>query len=174
MITRVQYTVSENKLIVITGIEPVGQVWKHILDDMQDNYYDEEGSLIRAEITSLQRLPKMEQDRTIAEFYAEPDERAAEKKKADKLAAEKAAAAEKERKAMEKAERKRLADEAAAAAENKVEIPTAKITAKVIDAFATEHGIADSEEYQNAQTKVEKVAVIEALFVQPEGGENTE
>ncbi len=166
MITTVQYTVSENKLIVITGIEPVGQVWKHILDDMQDNYYDEEGSLIRSEITALQRLPKMEQNRMIAEFYAEPEERAKAKKEADKLAAEKAATAEKARKAAVKTEKKRLDEEATVVAENQVEIPTAKRTHKTIDTFAGEHGIADTEEYQNAETKAEKVAVIEAFDIE--------
>ncbi len=168
MITSIFYTTTENKLVIITGIEAVGQLTKFSPDEMQDNYYDEEKNLIRVEITTLQRLPKMEQDRMIAEFYAEPEERAAAKKAADKLAAEKAAQVEKDRKAAEKAERKRLADEAAGAEENQVQIPTAKATVAVIDEFANRYAIDDLEEYQNAKTKAEKLAVIEANFIPPE------
>ena len=169
MLTTVQYTVSENKLIVTTGIEPVGQVRLHILDDMQDNYYDEEGSLIRSEITALQRLPKMEQNRMIASFYAEPEERAKAKKAADKLAKEKAEVAEKAAKKAA-AEARKLAKEeadriAAEAVENEVVTPNAKASVKAIDEFAERYAINETEEYQNAATKAEKVAVINALFV---------
>jgi len=82
MLTTVQYTVSENKLIVITGIDPVGQVRVHILDDMQNNYYDSKDQLIRAEIIGLHRLPKLEQNRMIAEWKI-PVKRIAKKAKSE-------------------------------------------------------------------------------------------
>jgi len=159
MLTTVQYTVSENKLIVVTGIEPVGQVRVHILDDMQNNYYDEEDNLIRSEILALHRLPKLEQNRMIASFYAEPEERAKAKKAADKLAAEKAAA---EAKKLAEEEADRIAAEASG---TEIVTPNTKATVKAIDEFAERYAISETEEYQNAKTKAEKVAVINDLFV---------
>ena len=62
-----------------------------------------------------------------------------------------------------------MADEAAAVAESEVQIPPLKATVKVIDEFANRYAIDDLEDYQNATTKAEKLAVIEANFIPPEG-----
>ena len=81
--TIVEYTTSENMLIVSTGIEPVGNTRVHVVDDIQQNTYDSKDQLIRAEIMGLHRLPKLEQNRVIAEWEikAKP---AAKRSKSDK------------------------------------------------------------------------------------------
>jgi len=153
----VQYTTNENKLIVNTGIEAVGSVSALVVDDMQTDYRDEGNQLIRSEITALHRLPKMEADRVIASWYPDPKEAA---EVAKEVAATKKKAAAAQAKLDEEAAEKTAADAP--------QIPSAKATVKVIDEFAGRYAIADLDEYQNANTKAEKLAVIEANYLPAE------
>ena len=50
------------------GVKPKGRVSLKQVSDLVVHHIDEKGRLIKAEITGLWRLPKMEENLTIAEW----------------------------------------------------------------------------------------------------------
>ena len=54
------------------GVKPKGRVNLKQVSDLVVHHIDEKGRLIKAEITGLWRLPKMEENLTIAEWDGKP------------------------------------------------------------------------------------------------------
>ena len=63
-----KYYVDGSKLILELDVKPKGQVSIKQVSDLVVHHTDEKGKLIKAEITGLWRLPKMEENVTIAEW----------------------------------------------------------------------------------------------------------
>ena len=63
-----KYYVDGSKLVLALGIKPKGRVSIKQVSDLVVHHIDEKGRLIKAEITGLWRLPKMEENLTIAEW----------------------------------------------------------------------------------------------------------
>ena len=72
-----KYQVDGSKLILELDLKPKGRVNIKQVSDLVVHHIDEKGKLIKAEITGLWRLPKMEENVTIAEW----DEKAGKSKK---------------------------------------------------------------------------------------------
>ena len=65
-----KYQVDGSKLILELDLKPKGRVNIKQVSDLVVHHIDEKGRLIKAEITGLWRLPKMEENVTIAEWEA--------------------------------------------------------------------------------------------------------
>ena len=63
-----KYYVDGSKLILALGVKPKGRVNLKQVSDLVVHHIDGKGRLIKAEITGLWRLPKMEENVTIAEW----------------------------------------------------------------------------------------------------------
>ncbi len=63
-----KYQVDGSKLILELDLKPKGKVIIKQVSDLVVHHIDEKGNLIKAEITGLWRLPKMEENVTIAEW----------------------------------------------------------------------------------------------------------
>ena len=63
-----KYYVDGSKLILELDVKPKGKVSIKQVSDLVVHHTDEKGKLIKAEITGLWRLPKMEENVTIAEW----------------------------------------------------------------------------------------------------------
>ena len=63
-----KYYVDGSKLVLALGIKSKGRVNLKQASDLVVHHIDEKGRLIKAEITGLWRLPKMEENLTIAEW----------------------------------------------------------------------------------------------------------
>ena len=63
-----KYQVDGSKLILELDVKPKGKVIIKQVSDLVVHHIDENGKLIKAEITGLWRLPKMEENVTIAEW----------------------------------------------------------------------------------------------------------
>ncbi|MCH7886634.1 MAG: hypothetical protein IIA58_01560 [Candidatus Marinimicrobia bacterium] len=63
-----KYYVDGSKLILELDVKPKGKVQIKQVSDLVVHHIDEKGRLIKAEITGLWRLPKMEENVTIAEW----------------------------------------------------------------------------------------------------------
>lgn len=63
-----KYQVDGSKLILELDRKPKGRVNVKQVSDLVVHHIDEKGRLIKAEITGLWRLPKMEENVTIAEW----------------------------------------------------------------------------------------------------------
>ena len=63
-----KYYVDGSKLVLTLGVKPKGRVSITQVSDLVVHHIDEKGRLIKAEITGLWRLPKMEENVTIAEW----------------------------------------------------------------------------------------------------------
>ena len=63
-----KYQVDGSKLILELDVKPKGKVLIKQVSDLVVHHIDEKGKLIKAEITGLWRLPKMEENVTIAEW----------------------------------------------------------------------------------------------------------
>ena len=63
-----KYYVDGSKLVLDLGVKPKGRVNLKQVSDLVVHHIDEKGKLIKAEITGLWRLPKMEENVTIAEW----------------------------------------------------------------------------------------------------------
>ena len=63
-----KYYVDGSKLVLTLEVKPKGRVNLKQVSDLVVHHIDEKGRLIRAEITGLWRLPKMEENMTIAEW----------------------------------------------------------------------------------------------------------
>ena len=68
-----KYYVDGSKLILALGVKPKGRVSLKQVSDLVVHHIDEKGRLIKAEITGLWRLPKMEGNLTIAEWDWKPE-----------------------------------------------------------------------------------------------------
>ena len=68
-----KYYVDGSKLVLALGIKPKGRVNLKQASDLVVHHIDEKGRLIKAEITGLWRLPKMEENLTIAEWDGKPE-----------------------------------------------------------------------------------------------------
>jgi len=67
-----KYYVDGSKLELALGVKPKGRVNLKQVSDLVVHHIDEKGRLIKAEITGLWRLPKMEENLTIAEWDGKP------------------------------------------------------------------------------------------------------
>ena len=63
-----KYYVDGSKLILELDVKPKGKVQIKQVSDLVVHHIDEKGRLIKVEITGLWRLPKMEENVTIAEW----------------------------------------------------------------------------------------------------------
>lgn len=63
-----KYYVDGSRLILELDNKPKGKVNIKQVSDLVAHHIDEKGKLIKAEITGLWRLPKMEENVTIAEW----------------------------------------------------------------------------------------------------------
>ena len=63
-----KYQVDGSKLILELDLKPKGRVNVKQVSDLVVHHIDEKGRLIKAEITGLWRLPKIEENVTIAEW----------------------------------------------------------------------------------------------------------
>ncbi len=63
-----KYYVDGSKLVLELGEKPKGKVQIKQVSDLVVHHIDSKGNLIKAEITGLWRLPKMEENVTIAEW----------------------------------------------------------------------------------------------------------
>ena len=68
-----KYYVDGSKLVLDLGVKPKGRVNLKQVSDLVVHHIDEKGKLIKAEITGLWRLPKMEENLTIAEWDGKPE-----------------------------------------------------------------------------------------------------
>ena len=67
-----KYFVDGSKLVLALGVKQKGRVNLKQVSDLVVHHIDEKGRLIKAEITGLWRLPKMEENLTIAEWDGKP------------------------------------------------------------------------------------------------------
>ena len=63
-----KYYVDGSKLILELNPKPKGETQIKQISDLVTHHLDAKGKLIRAEVTGLWRLPKMEENVTIAEW----------------------------------------------------------------------------------------------------------
>ncbi len=70
-----KYYVDGSKLILTLDAKPKGKVSIKQVSDLVAHHIDEKGKLIKAEITGLWRLPKMEENVTIAEWEGKVERR---------------------------------------------------------------------------------------------------
>ena len=63
-----KYYVDGSKLILELDTKPKGEISIRQVSDLVVHHIDAKGKLIKAEITGLWRLPKMEENVTIAEW----------------------------------------------------------------------------------------------------------
>ena len=68
-----KYYVDGSKLVLDLGAKPRGRVSLKQVSDLVVHHIDGKGRLIKAEITGLWRLPKMEENLTIAEWDGKPE-----------------------------------------------------------------------------------------------------
>ena len=63
-----KYFVDGSKLVLELETKPKGKVSVRQVSDLVVHHIDEKGKILKAEITGLWRLPKMEENVTIAEW----------------------------------------------------------------------------------------------------------
>ncbi|MCH8929221.1 MAG: hypothetical protein IIB39_10980 [Candidatus Marinimicrobia bacterium] len=63
-----KYFVDGSKLVLELEAKPKGKVSVRQVSDLVVHHIDEKGNILKAEITGLWRLPKMEENVTIAEW----------------------------------------------------------------------------------------------------------
>ena len=63
-----KYYVDGSKLVLELEAKPKGKVSVRQVSDLVVHHLDSKGNILKAEITGLWRLPKMEQNVTIAEW----------------------------------------------------------------------------------------------------------
>ena len=63
-----KYYVDGSKLVLELETKPKGRVSVRQVSDLVVHHIDEKGNILKAEITGLWRLPKMEENVTIAEW----------------------------------------------------------------------------------------------------------
>ncbi len=63
-----KYYVDGSKLVLELETKPKGKVSVRQVSDLVVHHIDEKGNILKAEITGLWRLPKMEENVTIAEW----------------------------------------------------------------------------------------------------------
>ena len=63
-----KYFVDGSKLVLELETKPKGKVSVRQVSDLVVHHIDEKGNILKAEITGLWRLPKMEENVTIAEW----------------------------------------------------------------------------------------------------------
>ena len=63
-----KYYVDGSKLVLELEAKPKGKVSVRQVSDLVVHHLDEKGNILKAEITGLWRLPKMEENVTIAEW----------------------------------------------------------------------------------------------------------